>query len=316
MTAPSSPARLCMSMSAGPHIDPQIELAKAVLAAKTPLFGSCWGLQVITVAAGGSVRKNPKGPRDRLRPPHPAHRRRTRAPDVCRQGRGVRCRHRASRRGGDGRAGHAGAGRAIPLSAVQSAEIRVGEARRLGHAISSRIFARATSRRPCAATASGWSRTASSRTRPNLLAYAKELDLINADPTIKSLAWRLALDQMILDKIDPGEGNLELDHASGAPDAREARTGVTMKFSGRHVVVTGGTGALGTAVVEALLECRGALPRALHRTSAKPNVFRTGRMSASSFIPASSSPTKRRSKNFTQASRRSGPRSISPAALR
>ena len=45
----------------GPHIDPQIELAKAVLAAKTPLFGSCWGLQVITVAAGGSVRKNPKG---------------------------------------------------------------------------------------------------------------------------------------------------------------------------------------------------------------------------------------------------------------
>src|SRR5689334_21827275 len=25
----------------GPHVDPQIELAKAVLAAKTPLFGSC-----------------------------------------------------------------------------------------------------------------------------------------------------------------------------------------------------------------------------------------------------------------------------------
>ncbi len=27
----------------------------------TPLFGSCWGLQVITIAAGGSVRRNPKG---------------------------------------------------------------------------------------------------------------------------------------------------------------------------------------------------------------------------------------------------------------
>jgi GMP synthase (glutamine-hydrolysing) len=25
------------------------------------VFGSCWGLQVLTVAAGGSVRKNPKG---------------------------------------------------------------------------------------------------------------------------------------------------------------------------------------------------------------------------------------------------------------
>ena len=27
----------------------------------TPVFGSCWGLQVITAAAGGAVRQNPKG---------------------------------------------------------------------------------------------------------------------------------------------------------------------------------------------------------------------------------------------------------------
>jgi len=45
----------------GPNIAPQIELAREVLKAKTPLFGSCWGLQVVTVAAGGSVRANPKG---------------------------------------------------------------------------------------------------------------------------------------------------------------------------------------------------------------------------------------------------------------
>jgi GMP synthase (glutamine-hydrolysing) len=45
----------------GPAIEPQIELARAVLKSKTPLFGSCWGLQVVTVAAGGSVRPNPKG---------------------------------------------------------------------------------------------------------------------------------------------------------------------------------------------------------------------------------------------------------------
>jgi GMP synthase (glutamine-hydrolysing) len=45
----------------GPQIDGQIELAREVLKAKTPLFGSCWGLQVITVAAGGVVRANPKG---------------------------------------------------------------------------------------------------------------------------------------------------------------------------------------------------------------------------------------------------------------
>lgn len=44
-----------------PEVTRQIELVRAVLKAKTPVFGSCWGLQVLTVAAGGSVRRNPKG---------------------------------------------------------------------------------------------------------------------------------------------------------------------------------------------------------------------------------------------------------------
>ncbi len=47
--------------NAGPEVTRQIELVRAALATGTPLFGSCWGLQVITAAAGGSVRKNPKG---------------------------------------------------------------------------------------------------------------------------------------------------------------------------------------------------------------------------------------------------------------
>src|SRR5262245_11488590 len=45
----------------GIEVSQQIELARAVLAAGTPMFGSCWGLQIITVAAGGAVRRNPKG---------------------------------------------------------------------------------------------------------------------------------------------------------------------------------------------------------------------------------------------------------------
>jgi GMP synthase (glutamine-hydrolysing) len=39
----------------------QVELARSVYKSGTPFFGSCWGLQVATVAAGGSVRANPKG---------------------------------------------------------------------------------------------------------------------------------------------------------------------------------------------------------------------------------------------------------------
>jgi GMP synthase (glutamine-hydrolysing) len=39
----------------------QVELARAVFAAQVPFFGSCWGLQVAAVAAGGEVRLNPNG---------------------------------------------------------------------------------------------------------------------------------------------------------------------------------------------------------------------------------------------------------------
>jgi GMP synthase (glutamine-hydrolysing) len=39
----------------------QVDLVRAALATGTPMFGSCWGLQVITAATGGGVRKNPKG---------------------------------------------------------------------------------------------------------------------------------------------------------------------------------------------------------------------------------------------------------------
>ncbi len=45
----------------GPSVTRQIDLVRAAMATGTPLFGSCWGLQVITAAAGGVVRKNPNG---------------------------------------------------------------------------------------------------------------------------------------------------------------------------------------------------------------------------------------------------------------
>jgi len=45
----------------GPEVMRQVELVRAALKTGTPIFGSCWGLQLITAAAGGSVRKNPKG---------------------------------------------------------------------------------------------------------------------------------------------------------------------------------------------------------------------------------------------------------------
>jgi GMP synthase (glutamine-hydrolysing) len=45
----------------GAPVQRQIELVRAVLGTGIPVFGSCWGLQVLTAAAGGSIRRNPKG---------------------------------------------------------------------------------------------------------------------------------------------------------------------------------------------------------------------------------------------------------------
>ncbi|HRE19519.1 MAG TPA: type 1 glutamine amidotransferase [Rhabdaerophilum sp.] len=39
----------------------QVEVAREIFRAGIPFFGSCWGLQVATVAAGGDVHKNPRG---------------------------------------------------------------------------------------------------------------------------------------------------------------------------------------------------------------------------------------------------------------
>ncbi|MBS0536160.1 MAG: gamma-glutamyl-gamma-aminobutyrate hydrolase family protein [Proteobacteria bacterium] len=45
----------------GPEVTRQVDLVRTALGTGTPVFGSCWGLQVITVASGGVVRRNPKG---------------------------------------------------------------------------------------------------------------------------------------------------------------------------------------------------------------------------------------------------------------
>lgn len=45
-----------------PAVAQQVALMRAVYASGTPAFGSCWGLQVGTVAAGGAVALSPAGP--------------------------------------------------------------------------------------------------------------------------------------------------------------------------------------------------------------------------------------------------------------
>ncbi len=44
-----------------PAVTAQIDMMKAAADARLPILGSCWGLQIAAVAAGGEVRYNPKG---------------------------------------------------------------------------------------------------------------------------------------------------------------------------------------------------------------------------------------------------------------
>jgi GMP synthase (glutamine-hydrolysing) len=44
-----------------PAVRRQIDFARAAFAAKRPVWGSCYGVQLATVALGGVVRRNPKG---------------------------------------------------------------------------------------------------------------------------------------------------------------------------------------------------------------------------------------------------------------
>ena len=44
-----------------PEVTRQIEFARTAFASGVPCFGSCWGLQVMMVALGGTVRLNPRG---------------------------------------------------------------------------------------------------------------------------------------------------------------------------------------------------------------------------------------------------------------
>lgn len=44
-----------------PFVLRQVDFARSAFAIGVPVWGSCWGLQLATVALGGSVRRNPRG---------------------------------------------------------------------------------------------------------------------------------------------------------------------------------------------------------------------------------------------------------------
>jgi GMP synthase (glutamine-hydrolysing) len=182
----------------GPEVMRQVDLVRAALATGTPMFGSCWGLQVIAAAAGGTVRKNPKGREigfgrairlteaGRKHPMYAGKLEVFNAPTV-----------------------HLDEIETVPpgtavlatnaMSAVQSAEIRTNgsvvwavqyhpeyplrELAAIVRRIGTRLIGEGFFKDEC-----------------DMLSFARDLDALDRDPDCKRLSWRLGVSSNVLDK--------------------------------------------------------------------------------------------------------------------
>jgi GMP synthase (glutamine-hydrolysing) len=182
----------------GPEITRQIELARAAFASRTPFFGSCWGLQVASAAAGGEVVRNPRGreigfarnilPTDAGRA-HELLRGRGGAYDAP-------CSHLDIVIAPPG----AGILAQNAMSAVQAAEIRWDGGTFWGvqyhPEYSFREIAAILDGRPDTLVREGFFVDA-----PGAHAYVEDLLALDADPGRREIAWRLGLGDDVLDPL-------------------------------------------------------------------------------------------------------------------
>ena len=188
----------------GPEIERQIELARAVFKSRVPFFGSCWGLQVATAAAGGEVQRNPLGREvgvarkivvNEAGRHHPLLAGRAATFDAL-------CTHLdVVALGPDAEALASNAN-----SAVQAAEIRFAGGKFWGvqyHPEFSLSEVAAILERRAASLA----REGFGETEAHVLDYARELVVLESNPRRRDIAWRLGVDA---DVIDPERRRIEL----------------------------------------------------------------------------------------------------------
>ena len=184
---------------AEPESMSQVEFARAVYDAGVPFFGSCWGLQVAAVAAGGEVKLNPQGREIGI----------ARSIHLTGEGR-AHPMHEGRREVFDAPAIHSDEVAVLPdtavvtasneLCAVQAAEIRFGNGVFWGvqfhpeytFAELGGILTRYTP----IMLAEGFFRDGE-----EAAAYISDLVALDADPGRKDLAWRLGVASSVLDPL-------------------------------------------------------------------------------------------------------------------
>ncbi|GJE52471.1 Gamma-glutamyl-L-1-hydroxyisopropylamide hydrolase [Methylobacterium tardum] len=180
-----------------PETHRTVAFMRAVFASGTPAFGSCAGLQVATVAAGGSVRPNARGR-------EAAFARRITLTDVGREHPLLAGRPAAY----DAPAIHTDEVEALPsgavllagnrVTAVQAAEIRFDGGVFWGVQYHPEIgldeVAGALRRQ-----ADGMIEAGLARSQDDVEAYARQVDDLHREPHRRDLAWRLGLDEQVTD---------------------------------------------------------------------------------------------------------------------
>ena len=180
-----------------PEVTRQIELARQAFASEVPIYGSCWGLQLMAVALGGDVHLNPRGreigiARNVTRTPpgrgHPLFQGKADAFDApcSHQDEVATLPHDATVLACNG------------MSAIQAAEITRGACSFVGvqyhpeHtlATTAAIIAARTER----LVAEGFAQS-----REDLHALVADLRTLEAEPHRRDVAWRLGLDRHVLD---------------------------------------------------------------------------------------------------------------------
>jgi GMP synthase (glutamine-hydrolysing) len=182
-----------------PEVRRQIELMRAVYASGTPSFGSCWGIQVGAVAAGGEVVRNTLGrevgfarniaPSDAGRA-HPMLEGRPAAYDAPAIHLDIitappkDCLVLAANR----------------MAGIQAAEIRVNGGSMWGvqyhPEFSLREIGTILDRRRRMLVHEGFCQTEAEAGR-----YVEDLKALHADPSRRDLAWRHGLDEEVLDPV-------------------------------------------------------------------------------------------------------------------
>jgi GMP synthase (glutamine-hydrolysing) len=182
-----------------PEVTRQIELARQAFDSEVPTYGSCWGLQLMTAALGGTVRLNPLGREIGI------------ARNITRNEHGRdHLLFRGKADAFDALCSHQDEVATLPhdatvlasngVSAIQAAEINGGARNFLGvqyhpeHtlATTAALIAARTERM----VAEGFIGSAQ-----DARAVVADLRALEADPNRRDLAWRLGLDRHVLDPM-------------------------------------------------------------------------------------------------------------------